>query len=110
VSGATCAAALRAHCPKKKSRTSSSGSAKTTVCGSNLAETSCVIQDFKGLAGLRTITWEVRYNEAAPWPLKMVDKLQRDMENDVQPGRGFFTLDQFHGKSHSNQFHGKSHW
>ena len=48
----------------------------------------------------RTMTWMVCYNSTAYWSLKMVDKLQEGMENCDQPGRGFFTLDEFLGKRH----------
>jgi len=43
-------ALVRLLTKRKKSRTSSSGSARTTVCGSNLAKTSCVpLKTLKGL-------------------------------------------------------------
>ena len=50
---------------------------------------------------LTAIVWMLAWNTTLSWPLTMVDKLQKDMQSTDSPGRGFFTLDEFLGKSHS---------
>ena len=50
---------------------------------------------------LTAIVWMLTCHGAQKWPLKMVDQLHKIMQRTDTPGRGFFTLPEFVGKSHS---------
>ena len=50
---------------------------------------------------LTAIVWMLTWRNAQKWPLNMVDQLHKIMQRTDTPGRGFFTLPEFVGKSHS---------
>jgi hypothetical protein len=59
------------------------------------------IQYFEAMKGLLTMTWLVCCKSARFWALAMVDKLHTSMHKEPEGEHGFFTLEEYTSKRHT---------